>query len=186
MRVCITVLALALGVLLLHVERGLAQEGQEFAPKNGMFTLKLPAGEKKTEKTKILAINKHKVPIESTAAVKDGTTFSGGSIGIPAVVMREIPADTRFDILKDAFVKGMKGKVDETKDVKTDGVPGKEYLIAVPKGVVRMQLYTVAGWVIFSTVQGTKEQVASKEADAFFASLKMTDKAQKVFAEVKR
>ncbi len=186
MRVCGLVLVCVVGLAMLNDQRGFSQEAKEFAPKNEMFTIKIPAGEKSAEKTKVLAIKKHKVPIESSASVKDGVTFTGGSIGIPAVVMRDIPADSRFDIFRDAFAKGLKGKVVETKDVTRDGVPGKEFHFEVSKGVVRMQLYTVTGFVIFSTVEGSKDQVASKDADAFFGSLKMTEKAKKLFSEVKR
>ena len=50
-----------------------------------------------------------------------------------------------------------------------------------------MQLFTVAGWVIFAIVEGkTQEQVTSKKADEFFNSLKLTDKAKDVFRQVNR
>jgi hypothetical protein len=157
-----------------------------FAPKNGMFTITLPAGEKTEGKTRILTIKKRKVPIESSTTSKGGTVFSGGSIGIPAVVMRQIPAESRFDVLRDSFAQALNGKAIETKDIKQGDVPGKEYLFELPKGQARLQVYTVAGWVIVASVEGNKEQVRSKDADAFFRSLKLTDEAKKVFSEVKR
>lgn len=166
---------------------GRADDGREFAPKNGMFTVTLPDGEKTTEKTRVLVLGKRRVPVEASATQKDGAVYSGGSIGIPAVAMRDIPADKRFDVIRDALAKAMGGKVAEERDIQQEAVPGKEYLIALPKGrVARVQVYTVAGWVIEGVVEGTKEQVTSKAAEDFLATLKLTDKAKEVFARVKR
>jgi hypothetical protein len=165
-----------------------SQEGGEvFAPKNGMYTITIPPGEK-AQQTRVLTFDKHKVPVEAMRSVqKDGTTYTGGSIGIPAVVMRNIPADKRFDILRDAIVKEMKGKVLEEKDVLIDPVPGKEYLIQLPKGVTRLRIFTVAGWVVTAEVEGkTKDDVNAKQADEFFATLQFTDQAKDVYRRVKR
>ncbi len=188
MRVRWAMLTLALGAILLQTEQALSREGKEFVPKNGIYTITLPDGEKSEQKTKVLTLGKQRVPVEASgSARKDGTTFIGASVGIPAVVMRDIPADKRFDILRDALVKQLNGKVAEEKDIKQDPVVGKEYLIERPKGVARMQLYTVAGWVVYAIVEGkTKEEVTTKQADAFYESLKLTDKAKDIFRQVKR
>jgi hypothetical protein len=179
---------LVLGLMLLWAERARPQDAGEFAPKNGMFTIAIPAGEKSGERTRVLTIGRHRVPVEASKSVsKDGTSFLGASIGIPAVAMREIPADKRFDILSDALVKVLKGKVTDEKDVTQDPVAGKEYQIELPKGTARMQLSTIAGFVVYAIVEGkTKEQVSSKEADDFFTTLELTDKAKEVFRQVKR
>ncbi|HKI31456.1 MAG TPA: hypothetical protein VKA46_06285 [Gemmataceae bacterium] len=155
-------------------------EGKEFAPKNQMFTAKMPGSDKTTEATKILTIGKHKVPIESArSSSKDGPTFTAASMGIPAVVIREIPEEKRYEVVRDAIVKQLTGKVSDEKAIKQDSVPGKEYLIEGEKHVARMQLYIVRGWVMYAIVEGaTKEKVTSKEADAFFEGFKMTDKAK--------
>jgi hypothetical protein len=185
MRASWAILTLVLGPVLLPVP---ARSQEKFTPKNGMFTITLPAGEKKRQQTRILTIGRHKVPIEASGStLKDGTSFQGASVGIPARVMREIPADKRFDILRDAILKGLKGKVAKEKDIKRDTIPGKEYQIETPRGAARVQLYTVAGFVVFGVVEGKKkEQVNSREADTFYGSLKFTDKAKEVFREVKR
>jgi hypothetical protein len=165
-----------------------SDDAKEFAPKNGMYTITIPAGVKSSERKQIFTIGKHKAPLEGSQSVsKEGTTFLGASIGIPAVLMREIPAEKRFDTLRDAFVEQLKGKVKDEKDVKQDPIPGKEYLIELPKGYTRLQIYTIAGWVIYVLVEGKdKAEVTSKQADDFFASLKMTDKAKDVFNKTKR
>jgi hypothetical protein len=188
MRVHWAITTLVLGPVFLPSGRAPGEEGKEFAPKNGMFTITLPEGEKSGERTRVLTIGRHRVPVEaSQSGLKDGTSFLGASVGIPAVVMREIPADKRFDILRDALVKPLNGKVTEEKDIKQEPVPGKEYQIELPKGAARMQVYTIAGFVVFAVVEGkTREQVNSEQADAFYGSLKLTDKAKEVFRQVKR
>ena len=162
-------------------------EGKEFTPKNGIFTAVMPAGNKTSQRTQVLVIRKHKVPIEQSMSISNGTIFVGASIGIPAVVMRDIPAGERFDILRDALVKHIKGKVTEEKDIMQDPVVGKEYQIELLNGAARMQVFTIAGWVVYGIVEGkTMEDVTSKKADAFFSSLKLTDKAKETFRNVKR
>ncbi len=166
----------------------LPSEGKLFAPKNEMFTIVLPASGKTSERKQVLTIGQNRVAVEgSQSTVADGTSFLGASIGIPAVVMRELPAEKRFDVLRDALMKSLNGKVTAEKDIKQDPVVGKEYQIELPKGAARMQLYTIAGWVVYAIVQGpSKEQVNGKQADAFYNSLKLTDKAKDVFRQVKR
>ena len=180
--------AVILGTAVLWAGAAVAQDAKEFTPKNGMYTATIPAGEKSSDKTQIFNLGKHKVPLEgSQSTSKDGTTFLAASIGIPAVVMKELPADKRFDVLRDALVKSMKGTVKDEKDVKQDPVVGKEYLVELPKGYARLQIYTIAGWVVYGLVEGkSKDEVTSKDADAFFGNLKLTDKAKEVFERVKR
>src|SRR5438046_1695158 len=124
---------LVLAAAALHSERAASQDGKEFTPKNGMYTVTVPEGEKSSQRTQVFTSGKHKVPLEGwQSLMKDGTTFLGASLGIPAVAMREIPADKRFDVIRDAVVKQLSGKVKDEKDIKQDPVPGKEYLVELP------------------------------------------------------
>src|SRR5207247_1076350 len=123
----------------------------EFAAKNGMFTMKMPAGESGGAQAQVLTIRSRRIPVEASQSVtKEGLRGRGASVGIPAVIMREIPADERFDILRDALMKQFTGKVVEEKDIKEDVVVGKEYQIELEKGAARMQLYTVTGFVVYA------------------------------------
>ena len=188
MRIQSTAFALTFVVLFLNAERSQGEEGKEFAPKNKMYTIMMPAGKNQSKLTRVIRIGRHKVPVEASGiVVEGGTRYLGASIGIPAVVMRDIPADGRFDTLRDAIVKGMNGKVVKESNIKKDEVPGKEYQVQQPNGVARVHLYTVAGFVLYATIEGkTNEEVNSKQADAFFKSLKLTEQAKEVFREVKR
>jgi hypothetical protein len=202
-----TVLCLVLGLAIVRLSQAQAQEGgKEFVPTNGMYTIVIPDGEKYSGVKRVIPLpssdtspnpklktktqGPRGVPVEGSASTsKDGTIFLGASIGIPAVMMRDIPKERRFDVFRDVLVKEMKGKVSDEKDIKQDIVEGKEYQIERPEGFARLQLYTVSGWVIYALVEGkTKDDVTSKKANAFFDSLKMSDKAKEVFKfkEVKR
>jgi hypothetical protein len=152
--------------------------GKEFTPKNGQYTVMMPAGPRSRQRTQILTIRGHRVPIETAeVATNDGTIYTAASVGIPAVVIRQIPEGERFDTLRDVIVKQLKGKVGEEKDLKQGNVAGKEYDIEGGQGAVRMQLFLKGGWVMYAIVDGkNKESVMGKEADAFFASFKLIEK----------
>ncbi len=159
-----------------------------FAAKNGMYTIMMPDGVSSIQRTQVLKFGTSKVPVEiSNTVLADKTSYLGASMGLPAKNVKEIPADSRFDFIKDALMKTRNGKFTAEKDISQNTIPGKEYMIELPNGQARMQLYTVAGWVIYAIVEGqTRDQVTSARANAFFASLKLSDKARDVFRDVKR
>jgi hypothetical protein len=138
----------------------------------------MPAGNKSGSRTQIITIYKHRIPIESTySSTKDGPTYSAGSIGIPAKVIVTIPADRRFDTLRDSIVKGMGGKVVEEKELKQGMLSGKDYQIE-GKRRAHMQMYMQGGFVFLAIVEAkTKAGISTKTADAFFESFIMTPEA---------
>lgn len=167
-------------------EKKPATGGTVFTPRNQVFTMTLPEGNNPGPKANILRISGHTVAVESAQVMtKDGTFYRINSVAIPALVMRNLPADRRFEVLRDAITNGM--KVAGEKDIKEDPVEGKEYRFETATWNTRQHLYTVAGWVIFATVEAkSKEAVNSKEADAFLNSLKFTEKSKDVFRQIKR
>ena len=101
--------------------------------------------------------------------------------------MRNIPADDHFDTLGDSIAKSLGGKPGDKKDITQNDVPGKEFTVETKTGFARVQLYTVGGFVIYAVVAGkTKDDLTSKNAEAFFGSLKLSDKAKETFAKLKR
>jgi hypothetical protein len=152
--------------------------GREFTPQNGQYTVRMPAGVRSRQRTRILTIKSHRVPIESAeSTLNDGTNYLVASIGIPAVVMRQIPSGERFDTFRDILVKEVRGKVTGEKDLQQGDAAGKEYQIEGGHGAVRVQLYLKGGWVLYALVDGkSKDIVTSSEADAFFRTFKMLDK----------
>ena len=159
---------------------GTAEGGKEFAPRNGMFTIMMPTSRSSVQQTKFLTLNGHRVPIEAAQNTREnGTRFTAASIGIPAVIMREIPPDRRFDVVRDALATQFGGNVAEESDIQVESLPGKRYQIEGPKGIARVQIYMFGGWVWYTVVEGkTKEDVTSAEADTFNSSFHLTDKAK--------
>jgi hypothetical protein len=114
--------------------------------------------------------------VQGAEPQKDGTVFTAASIGIPAAVVKTIPADQRMDTYRDMVMTPLKGKVVETKNIKQGNMAGKEYLIETPKSVMRMQLYMLGGFGFFAMVEGkTKDRVTEKDAESFYASFKLAD-----------
>jgi len=179
MRAQAAVLALVLVPAVLEAaDETSPKKGKEFTPVNKRFTVTMPDGEKTTKRTRIFTIRRYKLPMEMAQTTrKDGTIFTAASFGVPALIMRQIPADERQGFFRDALVKQLRGKVVKDKDIKLGKWSGKEYSIERPGGVARMQLYIVYGFVLHAIVEGkTKEQVNSKEANAFFTSFKLSQK----------
>jgi len=156
-----------------------SQEPKEFTPKSGTFTITLPAGVSSGHRTETLKIGKHSVPVELMQSSCDGVTCTAGSIAMPAGVIRQIPAEKRFQVISEALVKPLQGKLLEGKDIKQDPVSGKDYQIERPNGLARMQVYLSGDWVLYALVEGkTKEQVNSKEVAAFYSSFKLSQKTK--------
>jgi hypothetical protein len=174
-----------------------ADEGKEFRPKNGRFTITFPKAQKSGDRQQVVSLgapppaaapptrrggarraplNANKMPIEASYAIlKDGTKFNAGSAGIPVAYLRGLQLDQRFELFSDSFIKSLDGKVTDESDIKQGSIPGKRYQIKGGNGVIRMDLYLYAGWVMFALVDGkTKDDLESKEAKAFFDSFKLT------------
>jgi hypothetical protein len=154
---------------------------EEFAPKNKMYTAMMPTGAKVEQKTQIFPFGKHKAPCEEAQArTPDGTLYVAGSLGIPAVVIREIPEPKRYEAVRDGVAKMLKGKVVEEKDIAHDRAPGKEYLFEIEKkGMARMKLVIIRGWVMYAVVLAdAKEKLTAKEAETFYGGFKLSDKAK--------
>jgi hypothetical protein len=165
-----------------------AADAKEFSTRSGMFTIMMPAGEHSGHQTRQIKIGKNNAVVEAAQCrAEDGTVYLAAAIGIPATVIRDVPADERFEILGDAIVKPLNGKMSDKKDIIQAPIPGKEFQIQTPDGAARLQLYTVGGGVFYALIQGkTKDDVNSKAADEFLASFKMSDHAKEVFPQVGR
>ena len=73
----------------------------------------------------------------------------------------------------------MKGKIVSEKEYPFGKTKGTEYMIEMPKGQMARYRLLVGVLVFRSAVIGTKEQVASKDADIFPESFKLTTSKKK-------
>jgi hypothetical protein len=186
MRVLVAASALVLVPLGLAAQDVPAEKGQEFTPINKRFTVVVPGGGTFAKRTQIIPIRvkrgrkvvAFKLPIEEARTTrKDGTTFTAGSLGVPAVLMSGIPADERQRYFRDLLARRYKAKVLSDKDLKQGAFVGKEYTLEAPGRAGRMRLFLNAGWVLHAVVEGkTVDAVTSREADEFFNSFKLSEK----------
>ncbi len=151
--------------------------GKQYTPKNNRYTILMPPGVRTAQLTRIVRINRRAMPIEgSLVLLKDGTSFSASSIGVPAVVMREIPADERFNVFRDAIAKQLGGKVIAEEAIEQKGIAGKDYRIQGERSMARMRMYLIGGFVLFAVVEGKNaDAVDSNVADVFYASFQLLD-----------
>jgi hypothetical protein len=180
--------AFAIGTLMLAWPTGASRADKDFVPRSGIFTISMPDGQRMTERRTTVPSGKEKMPAEvSQSTQSDGTFFLSASIGIPGDLMREVPVDKRFSVMRDALLTWYKGKVTGEKNIAIGSIPGKEYQLDTPKGPARMQIFIVGGFVIYAYAQGpSRDQIYSFAANAFFTSIKLTDKAKEIFAKANR
>lgn len=165
-----------------------AAKERDFVPKNGMYTARMPVGDRGIEVRKLLPLgSRFTVPLEEAVVESGDTTYAAGSVGIPAVVMKEIAVEERCDLIAEGALERKGGKLVSKKQIKQDKVVGKEYLFEMTDGAARVQVFTIAGWVVVALVEGKDlPAVQSKDADRFLAGMKLSNEAKKVYAEVTR
>lgn len=173
-------LAVLLAVpLLLAADAPAPPEGwKEFSPKDKSFSVWMPDSGNRTEREQTLRWLKNRVKRDLVQVEADGgPTYAASALIIPSTLLRKLPIQQRIEIVLEAFLKEVKGKVADEKDIKQGRVPGKEYQIAMPKGAARLRVFAVAGRVYAASIIGSKEQVESKDAETFLKSYKLPEKA---------
>ena len=153
--------------------------GNTYSPRNKRFTIMMPADGEVRQKTQIQRIGKLTMPVETAVcALNNGPIFTAASIGVPAAVMRQIPANKRFDNFRDSVVLQAKGRVTDEKSLTQGRLAGRDYLIEHPTGAARMQMYMDGGFVFYAIVDvKSKDELDADNVKAFFASFKMTPEA---------
>ena len=102
---------------------------------------------------------------------KDGSTYITSQINLPPQLTKST-LKFRQDLCRDMIVEGVKGKVLEEKKIEMAGLAGKEYLIKSPTEMIRMRLIGPGVQIYRIFVAGTKEQINSADAEAFFDNFK--------------
>jgi hypothetical protein len=177
------------------------KEPKEFTPKNGMYSITMPPNVKSSGRTQTVAIGppmpgpagpamkgktkvaagpkQQKVAIETFEVwTADKTNFAAASLGVPANIMSQIPVELRFETFRDVFAKQLNGQLVDEKDLKQGNIAGKEYTIQKQAGLFRMQMYLVGGFVLYAIVDANVADAATNpQAEAFFASFRLSDKA---------
>jgi uncharacterized protein YegP (UPF0339 family) len=138
--------------------------------KNEAYTVWLPPGGELDDKMSSIVTKKGQIRIYRTVTVtKDKAVYGAGQIQLPPDLTKATLKD-RQDFFRDLFLDEVDGKLVEEKTIKVGIMVGKDYLIETPKGLARMQLIGPGVQVYRVIAIGTKEQIKSKETEAFFGS----------------
>lgn len=133
------------------------------------------------------AVNGLKTTVrEQTVKTKDGLEFQVNAMHI---VGKGASAIKRKDVIRD-FMRETEDTFDadatETKSVKVNGMPGREFVYTKDGEVVRGRVVSAANWVFEVNVKGKdKAAVTSKEIDAYLDSIEYVPPPKKA-AEPKK
>lgn len=163
----------------------LLEKPRDYTPKNNMWSAHMPAGEKSRDLQKLFRVGVHTMPLEGAEVESGTTTYSAASLGIPAVLMRDIPAEDRCDMIWEALYKSKGGKLIGKKQIKQDPCVGKEFLVQLDDSAARVQVYTIAGWVVMGIVEGKDmDAVRVKDADTFLGGITLSADAKKLYRDI--
>jgi hypothetical protein len=148
---------------------------KEFQPKDKSFSVWLPdKGARRTERQRSIPLQGQSIKINVVQVqVKGSPTYSAVTLVLPSALARKIPQEDRLEILSDAFLAEVKGKVTDETTIKQGRAAGKDYQIKTAKGRARLRVFALGGHLYQAAVAGNKEQVESKEADAFLELYKL-------------
>ncbi|VTR94271.1 unnamed protein product [Gemmata massiliana] len=107
------------------------------------------------------------------------------AIGVPAApAMPAAPqrpligpdvSQAMIEAARNSFLKEVKGKVADEKEIKLEKLTGKEYEITIDaQKSARLRVFAIGTFVHYFAIVGTKEQVEGKDADTFLDSFKIT------------
>jgi hypothetical protein len=177
----------------------------DYSPKDNIFSVFLPKGGKRTERTDTVAVKDEKVRVNIIELESDGKgKFIArtlllqpklGPLPKPMIVNGKIvrpppPVGGGFpspaaqqamtEAMRDVFLKEVKGKVADEKEVKFGEHKGKEYEITISdNSCARVRVFVTGRLLHQFGIVGTKEQVQGRDADTFFESYRMPQETEK-------
>jgi hypothetical protein len=147
---------------------------QDFAPKDGSFTVLLPG--KPTEHKKSIKQDSGMVEVLlfEVAVPPGDSKFVVGYSEFPEASIKPGTEDKRLDNAQGGAVASVKGKLVRQKILLLDTYPGRELLIKIDgKSMVMMRLYAVKNRLYQLVVVGSEELVTGRDAEKFLMSFKL-------------
>jgi hypothetical protein len=158
----------------------------EYIPMDKVFSAWIPKGGKRTERTDTVDVKDQKVRVNILELESEGK----GKFVARTLLLQFGPPKGKIDpkkkpvfpdpnalteAVRDAFLKEVKGKVADEKEIKIGDHKAKEYSITInAKTMARMRVLVMGRFVFQAGLVGTKEQVEGKDADLFLDSFKPT------------
>jgi len=144
----------------------------EYSPKDKSFSVWLPeTGGRRSERESTIHLRGTRVKFDQVQVQQTkGATYFAAAINLPLQFTRGSTPQQNIELLRDAIVKELTGKIDEEKDVEQGRLKGKEYTIITGQGQARARIFAMGHRVYEARVTGSKDQVASADADTFLDS----------------
>jgi hypothetical protein len=149
--------------------------GEDYAPKDGRFTIRFPGKPKSTTQTARSEIGDLEVST-ATYATSDGNVFLVSYTDFPEEATKSEAQKTLFDGVREGL-KGKDGKVLSEKEVKVgeDKLPGRDLEIEKGKQRIRFRAVLRDNRLYQIAVVGSASFVAGKDAGRFFESFELTN-----------
>jgi hypothetical protein len=167
-------LAVLLFLSFLQAGQAAGNGWQSFGPKDGGFTVLVPA--QPTEHKKQVKSSNGTVDVllfEVPVSPGDGRLIVGVS-EFPESMIVAGTEDKRLDNARDGAVASAKGKLKREKSLVLGTYPGRELYIEVEgKATVLMRLYAVKNRLYQLVVVGSADLVTSQTAEKFLVSFKL-------------
>jgi hypothetical protein len=149
---------------------------KEYSPKDKSFAVWLPEKGKHKDREATIFLKGNILKLRVARVEQDGgPAFDAGVLILP-LKLRKTPAAELIDVTRDSYVKEVKGKLLEEKEITQMGVSGKEFLVQTGEGLGRLRVFAVGARVYRAEVAGNKEQVESADAKTFLDSYKLPGK----------
>jgi hypothetical protein len=148
---------------------------KEYSPKDKSFSVWLPEkGGRRSERSSTLNLRGTVVKFDQVQVQPTkGPKYFAAAINLPLQFTRGSKPQQNIELLRDAIVKELTGKIDEEKDVEQGRLKGKEYIIITGQGQARARIFAAGHRVYEARVTGSKDEVASADADSFLDSFNL-------------
>jgi S1-C subfamily serine protease len=150
---------------------------KEYTPRDQSFVVWVPekaASQSDRERTRSVDGRPIRVNTVSGKTI-DGLGYEAQSILMPFVGGRADPHVLQ-DLIRDAVVAEVGGRVTDTKDVQFGPVPGVEFTVESGRQAARVRLFVMMSRVCLIQVNGSPEQVAGAEAEMMLNSFRLPDR----------
>ena len=146
---------------------------KEYTPSTKVFSVWLPNGGKRSERTRDIAFGTAKLKLSLVQQENDKGTFTAGQVALPVAKGKKIDSNTAIEAFRDGFLKHDGGKVTSESDIKLGKMSGKEYKIEMEKDqYATLRLYHAGPRIYQVSFIGTKEQVENESTKLFLDSFK--------------
>jgi S1-C subfamily serine protease len=148
----------------------------QFSPKDGKFTITMPAGQRSFQGSKSLSINGVQLSLDLSLRESEGVAFIAESIGVGGAGTRPQPPAERAQLLRDALANQCQASIVSEEPIQQGSRKGRDFRLEGRGKFSRAQMYVVGGYVSCAIVTGdTKEDLTSQKAEDFFASFKLAE-----------